>query len=371
MNRFFLRCCVRLLAALCFVVPAVTWAQDSAPFFDPAAVTQDPAAASAAWIETGKRGSFAGAKKIIVPTFRVAFAVKARGSAHAGGGLGSRGTASIHGQYLLNGPDNAAMQAITDAVYDHFMASLKARGLEVIPYESLPQAARERLTKSGQSTPVEFKRAAGRNASKDYRLFTAKGLPFYTSLNDPVRAHLGMGAQLSNIGWDALDYVESELSGELQATVLRPTFWLDFIDMETDGGFFSQRASVSGEPGVKISAESDVRLMGPEGLEKKPRPTGGTIWATSDYTFTKMPIIGLKRTVQPQDSGLKGMEDTTSGAVAVVQTATMILGALSGIGGGRKDKTYSVNVDANKFQMAARSTMSAIAELWTYQIAAK
>jgi hypothetical protein len=359
-----------LLVAGWLALCAPVFAQDGAAVFDPAVVTQDPAVAANNWIETGKRGSFAGTKKVIVPTFRIAFAFKASGSAHAGGGIGGS-SAFAHGYYHLNGPDNATMQAITDAVYERFMAGLKARGVEVIPFESLPQAAKDRLAKAGPATPVEFKRVAGRNASKEYRLFTAKGLPFYTPLIDPVRPHLGMGAQLSNIGWDALEYVESELAGELQATVLRPTFWVDFIEMETGGGMFARRASVSADPGVKITAESDVRMMAPEGLEKKPRPTGGAIWLPPESNFAKMPVISLKQTVQPKDSGLKGVEDTTSGAVAAVQTATMIIGMLGGVGGGRRDKTFNVNVDAAKFQEAAQSTMGAIAELWTHQIAAK
>lgn len=345
-------------------------AQEAASAFIPATVTQDPAAA-ATWIETGKRGDYSGTKKVIIPAFRIAFAVKARGAAHAGGGLGSRGTASVHGNYTLNGPDNAAMQAITDAVYDQFVAGLKTQGVEIISYDSLPAAPRERLSKAGQAAPLDFKRVAGRNASKEYRVFSAKGLPLYTTMNDPIRAHLGIGAQLSNIGLDALDFVESEFSGELQATIVRVTFWVDFIDLEAEGGFFSQRASVSGEPGIKISAESDVRLMGPTGFEKRPRPMGGTHWTTANSDFGKLPIISLKRTIQPPDSGLKGLEDTTSGAVAAVQTATMVLGMLSGTGGGRKDKTYNVNVDAAKFQSAAQATLGAITVLWAQQIAAK
>lgn len=344
-------------------------AQDGAAAFNPDAAIQDPGGAAGAWLETARLGAFAVSGKVIIPTFRVVFAVKAQGAAHAGGGLGSRGSASVHGAYTLNGPDSAAMQAITDAVYERFVTGLKSRGVEVLPFETMPTALRERLLKAGQPAPVEFKRTISRGVSKEYRVYTAKGLPFYTTLHDPIRGSLGMGAQLSNIGWDALDYVESEMSGEFQATVLRPTFWVEFIDIEASGGMFSQRAQVGGEPGVKISTESELRLLGPAGLEKKPRPTGGTVWVTPDWSFGKIPVLGLKRTVQPEDSGLKGVEDTTSGAVAALQTATQIIGMLGGIGGGRRDKTFNVNVDPQKFQAAAQTTMGAVAELWAHQIA--
>ena len=50
-------------------------------------------------------------------------------------------------------------------------------------------------------------------------------------------------------------------------------------------------------------------------LKSGPSPWWNS-WTTANSDFGKLPIISLKRTIQPQDSGLKGVDDTTSGVVA-------------------------------------------------------
>ena len=66
-----------------------------------------------------------------------------------------------------------------------------------------------------------------------------------------------------------------------------------------------------------------------------------------------------------------GVQCETPVGLCVDRSLEMIIGMLGGVGGGRRDKTFNVNVDAAKFQEAAQSTMGAIAELWTHQIGAK
>ncbi len=349
------------------------WAQAAAPGsgFDPALIQTQPQQAIDAWLDTGKATGLAGLSKVCVSQFRILFATQGVGSAMAGGGIGSSGSAHIHGRYVLTGVDDALMQSLTNDAYQRFLQSLGGRGLTVVPYAELPAAARERFEKDAVASPAEVKRTVSRGSSKEYKLFSAQGLPLYFAPSDPLRAHMGMGVALSGLGWDALDYVESGVAGPQQMALLRVTLVMDFIQMETSGGLFANTATVGGEPGIQLTAESSLRVMPPQGLEEKPKPGGGTVWATPSFAFDKLPVIPLKQTLQPPNSGLIGVVDATDAGVAAVQTALAVVGFLSGMGGSRKDKRFEVKVDTAQYQSAAQATLGAVVDAWAGQLAAK
>jgi hypothetical protein len=342
-----------------------------APAFDPGLAQSDPAQAAQAWLNSSEAEGLRDLRKVSIAQFRVMFATQGVGSAMASGGFGSgSGSASIHGRYVLTGVDDALMQSITDAAYERFGQSLTARGLTVLPFESLPASARERMGAVAVPSPAELKRASGKGQSKEYKLVSAKGLPLYFGLNDPLRQLMGFSVALSGIGWDAMEYVESAIAGPDQVGVLKVTLVMDFIQMETSGGFFSSTARIGGEPGIQLTEESSLRVMLPQRLEERPKPGGGTVWAPPSYSFDKMPVLALKQTLQPANSGLIGISDVTNGGVAALQTALQVVGFLGGMGGGRKDKRFEVKVDPVQYQAAAQATMGAVVDTWARQIGA-
>lgn len=354
------------------LAPHAAWAQDQAnPAFDPTLAQTDPVQAAQAWMTASQPEGLAGLKKVSIAQFRVLFATQGVGSASASGGFGSgSGSAHMHGRYVLTGVDDALMQSITDAAHQRLTQSLQARGLTVLPFADLPAPALERFQKDAVAAPAEIKRAISKGQSKEYKLFSAKGLPLYFSLTDPLRGHMGFGVTLSGIGWDALDYVESGIAGPAQVGLLKVTLVMDFIEMETSGGFFSSTARVGGEPGIQLTSESSLRAVVPQGLEEKPKPGGGTVWVGPNFSFEKMPAITLKKTLQPANSGLIGISDATDATVATVQTALAVVGFLSGMGGGRKDKRFEVKVDSAQYQASAQATMGAVLDTWARQIGA-
>jgi hypothetical protein len=351
---------------------APTWAQTApSTAFDAALANTNPAQAAQAWLNTEQVDGLRELRQVGIAQFRVMFATQGVGSASASGGIGSgSGSASMHGRYVLAGVDEALMQSITDSAYERFGQSLQARGLTVVPFEGLPAAARERMAGVAVPAPAELKRGQGRGQSKEYKLFSAKGLPLYFGVSDPLRQHMGFGVSLSGIGWDSVEYAEAGVAGPEQVGLLKVTLVMDFVQMETSGGFFSSTASVGAEPGIRLTEESSLRAMVPKGLEEKPKPGGGTVWTTPTFSFDKMPVMTLKHTLQPANSGLIGVTDTTHTGVAAFQTAMQVVGLLGGLGGGRKDKRYEVAVDPVQYQAAASSTMGAVLDTWAAQIGA-
>lgn len=349
---------------------AWTQAAPASPF-DPSLASSNPAQAAQTWINTEQVDGLRELSKVGIVQFRVMFATQGVGSASASGGIGSgSGSASMHGRYVLAGVDDALMQSITDSAYERFSQSLQARGLTVVPFEALSAAARERMAGVAVPAPAELKRGQGRGQSKEYKLFSAKGLPLYFGLSDPLRQHMGFGVSLSGIGWDSVEYAEAGVAGPEQVGLLKVTLVMDFVQMETSGGFFSNTASVGAEPGIRLTEESSLRAMVPKGLEERPKPGGGTVWTTPAFSFDKMPVMTLKQTLQPANSGLIGVNDVTDTGVAAFQTAMQVVGLLGGLGGVRKDKRYEVAVDPAQYQAAASSTMGAVLDTWATQIGA-
>lgn len=349
---------------------AWTQAAPASPF-DPALASTNPEQAAQDWLTTEQVDGLRDLRKVSIAQFRVMFATQGVGSASASGGFSSgSGSANMHGRYVLTGVDDAMMQSITDTAYERFGQSLQARGLTVVPFEALPATARERMASVAVPAPAELKRAQGKGQSKEYKLFSAKGMPLYFGLTDPLRQHMGFGVSLSGIGWDAVEYAEAGVAGPEQVGMLKVTLVMDFVQMETSGGFFSRTASVGGEPGIMLTEESSLRAMVPKGLEQKPKPGGDTIWTTPSFSFDKMPVVTLKQTLQPANSGLIGVTDATNAGVEAFQTAMQVVGFLGGMGGGRKDKRFEVAVDPVKYQAAANSTMGAVLDTWAAQIGA-
>lgn len=322
--------------------------------FDPAAAIKTPAE----FVSLSKE--FGGTRRVLVPTFRVVFATKAKGSASASR-LGASGSANVHGSYTLAGINDAQLQAITDVVFKRFVDTLRAGGVEVITFTQLPEAQQARLREKVLPAPVRFS-----YLKRDYAVFTPAGLPFYAGMGEPVQEAYGFGGKLSHIGWAAVEYVEGNLAAENQATLVRPTFWVEFIDVETSGNMFSGRASVSGEPGLKITqAQTSMRVIPHTVLVAQPKPTdkAQTLWVPADWNFMGLPSMGLIRTIQPADSGVVAINNTTDTAMAVVQTALNVLGAFAGAGG-RKDVSYDVVVDPARYSAASEQSLGAVAQMW-------
>lgn len=89
----------------------------------------DAAGDAAKYLWVSKPGGAKGVRRVIIPFFQVQYVIK--GEASAGTSKASSSTIM-----RLAGIDNAKMQAMTDAVYGHFIEQLKASGYEVVELDA-------------------------------------------------------------------------------------------------------------------------------------------------------------------------------------------------------------------------------------------
>ncbi|HKO87103.1 MAG TPA: hypothetical protein VJU83_01150, partial [Burkholderiales bacterium] len=92
-----------------------------------------------------------------------------------------------------------------------------------------------------------------------------------------------------------------------------------------------------------------------------------TLWVPADWNFLGLPSMGLTRTIQPADSGVLSITNTTDTATAVVQTAINVIGMFAGAGG-RKDVSYDVVVDPTRYSASSEQSLGAVAQMWAQQL---
>jgi hypothetical protein len=229
-----------LLVALLLLPLAVT-AKD-APAFDPAAA---PAGLAADFLDGDKLDRLAGTKRIAITNFRVEFAVENSASAQSSS---SAGWTASKSQIRLTGISDENRQAITDQLYDNLVQQLTSAGFEVLPMATVQADAEYQSLQPVLKTSTE---PVGTQIGKSV-FVGPRGMATYRSNED---RHLGVGSLLGGISTTQPQNIEPRIAKSLDATVLRATVAVHFVNQSAKGGMFRMGSSVTTEESLALVPE--------------------------------------------------------------------------------------------------------------------
>lgn len=228
---------MRVLVALAaFALSGTAVAKDE-PVFDPGA---EPAAIAQSFLDIDNAKALAGVRRVAIPCFRVEFATENSAKAQSSG---TAGATAVKADITLTGVTDETRQAITDALYDQFVAALTAAGIEVLPYDTLkadPQY--QSLGKRLLATPHPVGTGLGKSV-----FVGPRGAPTYTSNDDK---HLSLGAMMGGFGAQPQN-IEPQIAKSLDAAVLRVNLAVQFAEQKKSGGMFKSGSSV--QSGIRLA----------------------------------------------------------------------------------------------------------------------
>ena len=240
--------------AVCLFTSA--WAKDE---ITPLAVDAsfNAAAAAVKGFEVADARALKGIKRVAVPVFAVEFVVADNVSSTTSGfAAAGRATSSLY--YKLLGVGEADFQAITDALYQQFLADLKASGVEVLDAAQVLAAPTYRkLVAGGSAAPVKtdstlmmsppglglygFARMGGGNSAKGKSLFGA--------LSDVGAGFAAVGAITDTI----------QLGTELDASLIEVRMRVSFVQLNNDSkGFFGRLSGTAATSGKSFPSIDNV-----------------------------------------------------------------------------------------------------------------
>jgi hypothetical protein len=314
------------------------WSGMAAPPSPGAAQAYSPTAlASPALFKRIRKDDLHGSRKIVAPFFQVEFVTGSKASS-------VRGAASVSQTYSLTGLSPLDMQAITDALYDRFVADLTAQGFTVIPLDQA-KAASPSLTKllsSAKSAPYTDKVADGGTAS----FFTPHGMPIYFHQGDPELG--GMANVGSRAHWD-----QPAAAKELDATLIGARFAVTFVEQTTHDkailGFRGSNARVNSNVDLSIDAVSTH------------------MWVTAPKNQARLvgqPVEPVRFVlasplILPDDPIVSAAESTTASQKRG-DAAGLAVGMLLGGGYNAKTKAYTVTVDPVKYRAGVGDALAGV-----------
>ncbi len=280
-----------------------------------------------------------GSHKLVVPFFQVEFVTGSKASS-------VRGAASVSQSYNLNGLSPLDMQAITNTLYDKFIADLTAQGFTVMPLDQA-KAASPNLTKllsTAKPAPYFDKVADGGTAS----FFTPHGMPIYFHQSDP---ELGSFANVgSRAHWD-----QPAAAKELDATLIGARFTVTFVEQSTnDRAILGLRGSTA-----RVNSNVDLSIDA----------VSTHMWVTSPKNQAK--LIG--QPVEPvrfylaaplvlSDDPIVSAVDSTTSAQKRGDAAGAAVGMLLGGGYNAKTKAYTVTVDPAKYRAQVGDALAGVGQ---------
>ena len=188
-----------------------------------------------------------GAKRVVVPGYRVIFTTRTKVVARAedwlggvGGGRSSGAKATM--EVVLGNVDFPTLQAIADAAYADFLDELKAGGVEVVPLEAVTASAAFQKMKMTGSTAAKPYTKRSRDKNTDYIVVSPTAIPLWFTNWDGDISDQGMGQ--TNIR------AIMAMAKELDALALFPIMHVDFATVGGSGGKFARRASVSAKAAI-------------------------------------------------------------------------------------------------------------------------
>ncbi|HYC60426.1 MAG TPA: hypothetical protein VEK79_12755 [Thermoanaerobaculia bacterium] len=188
-----------------------------------------------------------GAKRVVVPGYRVIFTTRSKVVANAedwlggvGGGRSSGAKASM--EVVLGNVQFADLQAIADAAYADFLDELKAGGIDVVPLETIKSSAAFQKMKMTGSTAEQPYTKRSRDKKTDYIVVSPSAIPLWFSNFDGDISDQGMSQ--TNIR------AVMTMARELDALALFPIMHVDFATLGGSGGKFARRASVTAKAAI-------------------------------------------------------------------------------------------------------------------------
>jgi len=269
-------------------------------------------------VETEK--AFLGVNEVVIGSFKVGF-VEEDKAARKAGGYGGKASATSK----LVGVSRADMQALTDALYDDFLAQLRGNGYQVLDRAPLLADAKFKATKSFPAPFETDDAVAAMGADCVYFVPAALGSSaLHLFASDGISV---MSWSLNNPTVAATQYAEAN-----KVKVLSVNYLVDFVNADGHGGRFTSTASVQVGQGISIKPSSGISLIGGQG-----------------GTFSK--VNGAIRLGQPISSTETFAEivDVTSTAHKSVEVASNVIGVLGGVGT-NQSRDFEVRANPAQFQ---------------------
>jgi hypothetical protein len=188
-----------------------------------------------------------GAKRVVVPGYRVIFTTRSKVTARAEDWLGGVGGGSSSGskatmEVVLGNVDFPTLQTIADAAYADLLDDLKTSGIEVVPLETITASASfQKMKMTGSSAEKPYTKKS-RDRNTDYLVVSPSAIPLWFTNFDGDISDQGMSQ--TNIR------AIMGMSKELDALVLFPIMHVDFASLGASGGKFARRASVQAKAAI-------------------------------------------------------------------------------------------------------------------------
>lgn len=252
-----------------------------------------PAAQSAQYVESVRTSNIKDVKKVGIVNFTVEFALYKSAQASGGGyrnpTTGEVQTRSISVEKAIPPPDVAALQALTDRLYQSVQADLRQMGIEVVPFDVL------------KATPNFAGLAPAQHASpwltdtKDTQsVFMApSAMPLY--MDNPARADFLQGLGMSFGTNTRMKEVMMTYDLKQEVHLLSVNMVVDFATVQSSGNSFSAYgARASGANVHHLHAGNTsyrfISTTQPELLYvklKQPLVSDQSLWSQQSATTTK------------------------------------------------------------------------------------
>ncbi len=203
------------------------------------------------------------AKRVMVPTFRVAYAVKTQASAYAGGGLANIGNSTGFNRSItqaqnkrvelaLAGADLPLLQALTNRLYADFMTRLRETGREIVPLEDMVRTPGWARIKQVTTSPYTTSPSGD---PREYIVTAPREVPFFFINTD---RHVGNVGALDQENIKAIQ----EVAARLDAIVYLPTLLVDIAELESSGrSSFRSGAEADVHPKLGVGWMSSLSLI--------------------------------------------------------------------------------------------------------------
>ncbi|MBQ0761138.1 hypothetical protein [uncultured Zhongshania sp.] len=278
---------------------------------------------------------FAGQNKVLIGDFRVTFITFDKTSATAKSGMFSSDTgyASSSMKATLTGVPDDAMQAVTDAAYQDFIAGLKSNGYTIADESAL----------TGNTTWQKIKQEASpiKNTSS-FKMITGG------SREDATFAPSGRTLMGRAIG-GGTPYEAYDVANQLSTPILNVNYTVHFVyfGSETDYKSNSYSNIKGAEYSAEVSVGQGVHVTPGSGIDFM-RGVNSTFSHPNGAVHIKAPVV--------IPGGYGTSEDSTSGMQKAANVFSSVLGAVSG--GTSSTKEISVVANPGEYKVKASAALT-------------
>lgn len=257
---------------------------------------------------TGKNLGFEH-KRVFIPNFRVAYVVKTKAHAYAGAGLANIGNTAPSPigvktvtqaqnkrvEMALTGADQKLLQALTDRLYEDFVARVRAAGREVVAWEEVRKTPGYDKIRFTEARPYTVDPSWTDADKRSYLVFTPSGMPlfFVGSTSDTPLADRTFDLQTSR--------AIAEIATHLNAVALIPTLQIDIAEVRSSGRS-RWRSDAEADLIPKLGLVNGSRLYFANGMDAKIFYHGDVGTANLEEPFYVEGEFGSMKTVDAFDT---------------------------------------------------------------------